>query len=120
MGTHAHIGKKNSDGSITAIYLHYDGYESGGAGDTLRAHYTEESKVDQLIALGSLSVLGDEIGEKQDFNAHRSSMNTCLAYHRDRGEDFHQMAYYSERDFFDSEQYAYLFVDGTWERGVRK
>mgnify|MGYP003340256502 CR=1 FL=1 len=67
MATRSYIGLRNTDGTVDYIYCHYDGYPRG-VGETLTKHYTTYDKVKALIALGDLSALGNEIGEKQDFN----------------------------------------------------
>jgi hypothetical protein len=84
MATRGTVGIKNADGSITSIYTHWDSYPSHN-GKILKEHYTTEDKVRQLMQLGNLSVLGAEIGEKQNFDAHVQGW--CLAYGRDRGEE---------------------------------
>ena len=62
MSTNAAIGMTMPDGTIKAVYLHWDGYIAhGGAGETLAEHYKEREKVEKLIALGFLSSLGTEI-----------------------------------------------------------
>ena len=85
MSTRSNIGIINADGSVTAIYCHSDGYPSG-VGKTLREHYNTEDAVRELLKLGDLSVLGEVIGEKHDFNAHDFDSKWCRAYGRDRGE----------------------------------
>ena len=85
MSTRSNIGIINADGSVTAIYVHNDGYPSG-VGKTLREHYNTEEKVRELLSLGDLSVLGEVIGEKHNFDAHDFTTKWCRAYGRDRGE----------------------------------
>ena len=58
MSTNAMIYKKMQDGSVKGVYLHWDGYPSW-AGDKLLNHYTTEEKVQRLIDLGAISVLGN-------------------------------------------------------------
>ena len=58
MSTNAMIYKKMQDNSVKGIYLHWDGYPSW-AGDKLINHYTTEDKVQRLIELGAISVLGN-------------------------------------------------------------
>ena len=87
MATRSHIGKLLPNGSVKYIYCHWDGYPEHN-GKILKEHYTDEAKIDALLELGDLSSLGEEIGEKQDFNnqdTHNSKW--CLAYGRDRGEN---------------------------------
>ena len=85
MSTRSNIGIINADGSVTAIYCHNDGCPSG-VGKTLREHYNTEEKVRELLSLGDLSVLGEVIGEKHNFDAHDFTTKWCRAYGRDRGE----------------------------------
>lgn len=119
MATRSLIGKQNQDGSITSIYCHYDGYPEHN-GVILQEYYSSPFQVDQLLALGNLSVLGREIGLKQDFNNRSTHFtNWCLAYGRDRGES-NQQAQVSTRESFLSTDhgvdYLYLYNDEfEWE-----
>jgi hypothetical protein len=69
---------------IRSVYVHWDGYPDG-VGATLQQHYMNPSKIDQLLALGDLSVLDAEIGDSNDFQNRVEGI--CLFYGRDRGED---------------------------------
>ena len=103
MATRSRIAIENQDGTVTSIYCHFDGYVEGN-GKTLQNHYTNRDKVEQLIALGDISVLS-------------SFPETTIAYHRNRGEDFSQMQHKDVEDFFtgDIEEYGYLFTkDNKW------
>jgi hypothetical protein len=51
MSTRSRIAIENQNGSVTSVYCHFDGYISG-VGAVLQKHYTNRSKVEQLIALG--------------------------------------------------------------------
>ena len=118
MATRSLIGKVNSDGTITDIYCHYDGYPQHN-GVVLQEHYASPIKVDQLLALGNLSVLGEEIGEQQDFN-NRSTQNEkwCLAYGRDRREPNQQAITHTREQFFNTGHgvdYLYLYNNNEWE-----
>ena len=112
MSTRSNIGIINADGSVTSIYSHSDGYPSG-VGKTLREHYNTEEKVRELLSLGDLSILGAEIGEKHDFNAHDFDSKWCLAYGRDRGEKGTRARKYKTVkeacEALDNE-YVYLFI----------
>lgn len=114
MATRSHIGKQLENGQIKYIYCHWDGYpEHNGA--ILKEHYTTEAKVDELLALGDLSHLGEDIGEKQDFaNISTHKDGWCLAYGRDRGEENTEARIGDTDDFLDQE-YSYLFVNGKWK-----
>lgn len=113
MATRSNIGKKLPDGSIRYIYCHFDGYESG-VGATLKKHYLDEKKVDALLDLGSLSVLGAEIGEKQDFNNRNKKEDWCLAYGRDRGDKDVEAVITTNMQDFMFQGIGYLYENGLW------
>ena len=117
MSTHSLIGKVNKDNSITYIYCHFDGYMEHN-GRILQEHYTKESKVDDLLKLGDLSILGEEIGEKHDFNNYDLTIakKWCSAYGRDRGEtDIEARTVQSANNIVGQEEYVYLFEDNKWK-----
>ena len=109
MATRSNIGILNPDGTVDYIYCHFDGYLEHN-GQILQEHYNTENRVKQLLALGDLSVLGEIIGEKQDFN--NRTKGSCLAYGRDRGETGVEARKCSYVDYTkeDLESYVYLFT----------
>ena len=117
MSTNAGVGIVNEDGTVETIYVHSDGYLDY-TGKRLLENYNTVEKVKELIALGDLSVLGKQIGEKQDFN--KWDRKSCLAYGRDRGEDFASIRptkYFFIEEYMDDGErydYNYLFQDGEW------
>jgi len=125
MSTRSLIGRENADGSVRYVYCHFDGYPTG-VGATLLAHYAEPAKLDQLLDLGDLSSLGEEIGEQHPFD--RSSLpteqrdrfrNWTTAYARDRGDaDCAAAVAEDVAAAFGAvswAQFFYLFrVDGVW------
>lgn len=117
MGTRSQIGIQNADGTVTGIYCHWDGYPSYN-GRVLQDHYTDEAKIRELMAIGDISSLGEEIGEKHDFD--KAPKGQCNSYSRDRGEeDCEAKNFANAREFFDNFPYggiewAYLFKDGEW------
>ena len=101
MATRVVIGKLQTDGSgIKAIYLHSDGYLEH-AGRILNEHYQDESKVDELLAHGEVSIVDENIGVKIDFNDYKTryANKQCKFYMRDRGEKYKQAEqFYDEND----------------------
>jgi hypothetical protein len=82
--------------TVRAVYCHWDGYlEHNGA--ILQKHYSASPKVNNLIALGDISSLRPEIGDKHNFSRLDSTLpeaeyealygNMTTFYTRDRGED---------------------------------
>lgn len=114
MATRGTIAIQNADGTVTGIYTHWDSYLSNN-GRILQDHYQDEAKVRELIALGDLSSLGPNIGDKHDFNS-AADYPDCTFYGRDRGEknvDAQTCANWDQliEDF--GQEYDYLFVPGT-------
>ena len=116
MGTRSTIAIQNGDGTVTGIYCHWDGYLSHN-GQILQDHYADEAKVRELIALGSISSLGAEIGTAHDFDA--APRGECNAYGRDRGErDVDAYTEHNWRQFRaeHGQEYDYLFTPGAgWQ-----
>ena len=114
MATRSHIGIKQANGSIKYIYCHWDGYpEHNGA--ILKEHYTTEAKVNELMDLGDISILNEEIGEKQDFDRIETHNDKwCLAYGRDRGRTGVEARTGTMKDFT-GQEYNYLFENGEWK-----
>lgn len=83
MATRSNIAVQQEDGTFLFIYCHWDGYYEGN-GKLLLDHYSDVTKARQLAALGDISSLGEEIGEKQDFD--KPNRNWVVSYGRDRGE----------------------------------
>ena len=116
MATRSNIAYKTAEGKIRSIYCHWDGYVANN-GKILLENYTDQAKIEALVALGSLSSLGEELGEQQDFDDRSSQKDSwCLAYGRDRGEvDVEAREYDSIPDWIDDmEEYAYLWNGQDW------
>jgi hypothetical protein len=114
MATRSYIGVRNTDSSVDYIYCHFDGYpEHNGA--ILREHYSNINRVNELLQLGDLSVLGQFIGKKMDFD--KRIQDTCLAYGRDRGESNvgKKNSGYDELITNQNVDYVYVFDGDYWE-----
>lgn len=104
MATRSFIGIQNLDGTITGVYCHHDGYLDG-VGKTLKENYTTTKSVKDLVALGSLSSLGEDLDVTQ-------------AFHRDRGEPGLDISIYGslgQLRFGDGGyEYLYIFTPEGW------
>lgn len=119
MGTRSMIGMVEDDGTVTAIYCHWDGHPKHN-GLLLRKHWYDAYLIDHLMHLGNLSYLGKEIGECQDFD-QPTDLNWCLAYGRDRNEPNQTATSYYSRDEYVSNaagdhcaDYIYLWEKDMW------
>ena len=131
MGTRSRIAVMH--GTVCkSIYCHWDGYlEHNGA--ILQEHY-DSSKANHLVALGDLSSLRAEIGEKHAFSQFELpkeeveafktlTENMCTFYGRDRGETGIEFKVAQTFDEFLEQcnhcgaEYYYIMEDGQWYYG---
>ena len=114
MSTRCRIGYYDmlSD-QVRSVYCHHDGYPEY-VGFILSEFYQDPYKVQDLIKLGAISTLGQNLDLRGDENK-----NGTLDYHRWRGEpimtsvDF-GISNYEANVFENYEEYAYLFIAGVW------
>ena len=123
MATRSAIGIKHGD-RIKAVYCHYDGYLEQ-VGRALFTYYQDSIKVNKLISMGDMSVIGADVGDKHKFNQRSEYLETgiateCTFYTRDRGEeDAGFRSFAGEVEFVDYYQgscceFFYLYDHGVW------
>jgi len=120
MATRSNIAMKTADGKIVSVYCHWDGYVANN-GKILLENYTDIDKIEALVALGSISSLGEQIGEKHPFDRDYKNPelpltdNWTLFYSRDRGEELSIAEYDDIPSWIDDmEEYAYLWNGKEW------
>ena len=129
MGTRSRIGVMHGD-KVKSIYCHWDGYlEHNGA--ILQEHY-DSAKANHLVALGDMSSLQADIGEKHAFSKHdkitgieyrEHNDEWCTFYGRDRGEKDvahkvnHTFAEFLEQCDLCGAEYYYIMENGQWYCG---
>jgi len=131
MGTRSRIGVMHGD-NVKSIYCHWDGYLSFN-GQILQEHY-DSAKANNLVALGDLSSLRANIGEKHAFSKFELpaeeveafealTENWCTFYGRDRGEKDTEWKVATTFDQFleqcdlSGAEYYYIMRDGVWYCG---
>ena len=89
MSTRSIIAIRQKDGSIKCNYCHWDGGPEYN-GVILWKHYQDRKKVKELIALGSLSYLAPNVAPEPgvEHSFDKPAKGVCVAYCRDRGEDW--------------------------------
>jgi hypothetical protein len=131
MSTNSRIAVMHGD-VCKSIYCHWDGYFSYN-GDVLLSYY-DSAKANQLVALGDLSSLRPEIGEKHAFSQfelpadeveafNALTENWCTFYGRDRGEE--NVGWKVAHNFFEfmdqcescGAEYFYVMKDDVWYAG---
>jgi hypothetical protein len=126
MATRSAIGFVEYDGSVTAVYCHWDGYLEG-VGATLVKHYNDTYKVLDLLEQGDISSLGEEIGVKHPFAGHMADMSNqayedaygkmTTFYSRDRGENCPAQDFVNAKAFrshYKHCEYFYLYDGKEW------
>ena len=121
MGTRSRIAVMHGD-NCKSVYCHWDGYLDNN-GRILLEHY-DSSKANHLVALGDLSSLQANIGEKHDFDDREACDTQCNFYGRDRGEKDTE---FKTTDTFEKflelcddcgAEYYYIMKDGEWFVGT--
>jgi len=121
MATRSYIGVQKPDGSIEAVYCHFDGYPQG-VGHTLHTHYNSLLAAASILELGDLSYLAEKLAPEpgQDHKFGNAVEGVTVAYGRDRGEKGTEAKNFESIDkfmFYCSSswaEYVYLFRDGAW------
>ena len=131
MGTHSRIAVMH--GTVCkSVYCHWDGYLSFN-GRILQESY-DSSKANQLVALGDLSSLRRDIGEKHAFSQFELpaeeveafktlTENMCTFYGRDRGEKHTEWKVAVNFETFLEQcemcgaEYYYVMENGQWYCG---
>ena len=119
MATRSNVAIVNEDKSITSIYCHWDGYPEY-VGKILLYNYKSTNIVNELLKLGNLSQLCENIHPTESHTFDKPQTNVCVAYGRERGEkDQEAIVFEDLAEFEDSAKnswadYQYLFDDGKW------
>ena len=121
MSTRSEIAILNSDGTVTEIYCHWDGYVEYN-GKILSEHYQEIEKVKELISGGNLSSLASNTNPTEEHSFDNPQDDVCIYYHRDRKEEWEhtQPKMYPNilalcESLKDSwVEYLYLYISGDW------
>jgi hypothetical protein len=131
MGTHSRIGVMHGD-KVKSVYCHWDGYLEHN-GQVLEQYY-DSAKANNLVALGDMSTLRPQIGEKHAFSqfdlppeeveAYKElTRDWCTFYGRDRGEVSVWKVANTFEEFLEQAdgcgaEYYYIMKDGVWYCGT--
>lgn len=120
----AQIAVEDANGTVRSVYCHHDGYVTG-VGTVLVQSYSTSERVEKLLSLGALSSVGELLeqipNEMVAVLLRIPHPSGCVAYHRDRGEDYRppqkwnsadKLADYVQKNFLGD--YVYVFRDGNW------
>jgi len=119
MGTHATIAVEHENGTVTEVYVHWDGY-LGHVGKMLVEHYNSLELAEELVREGAISTLQKRLtplGAEHSFD--NQEKDVTVFYARDRGEEMSKQVYVDfddyTRDDSTKQGYDYIFRDGEWQ-----
>jgi hypothetical protein len=131
MGTHSRIGVMHGN-KVKSVYCHWDGYLEHN-GQVLEQYY-DSAKANNLVALGDMSTLRPQIGEKHAFSqfdlppeeveAYKElTRDWCTFYGRDRGEVSVWKVANTFEEFLEQAdgcgaEFYYIMKDGVWYVGT--
>jgi hypothetical protein len=120
MATRSTIALEFADGTVQQVYCHWDGYLEHN-GKILKEHYSDPFKLRDLIDLGSISSLQQDIGEKHAFSHFDTEMTQdeyyekfgkmTTFYARERGEELRVNKFKDLKDYYENfygEEYDYI------------
>lgn len=121
MATRSTIAIRNTNGTVTGTYCHWDG-GFWHVGPMLLKHYNTEEKIRELLSFGHISFLDERIHPSPDSNHHfdNAEPGVTVFYGRDRGEknvDNWSAETWEEFVRDTGEQFNYIFEHGTWHVG---
>ena len=122
MSTRSYICVKQDDGSYKGVYCHWDGYLTYN-GAMLIDHYNSLEKANEILALGDISSLKENLYPDpakgpHSFDYGKQQEGVTIAYGRDRGETGTEAKtvdlkiLQSDDSWID---YIYVFEDGRWK-----
>ena len=111
--TSSFIAVQRDDDLYEGIYCNLDGYLTHN-GAMLLDHYQDRKKLDELIALGNISELAQNIEPDPDFEHSfdygKRQEGVVVAYGRDRGEQGQESKKYSISKLLDRTDVDYIYV----------
>ena len=125
MSIRAQIGYMNNEGQVRAIYSHSDGYVEG-LGRMLVEHYNSHILANALIDMGGVFSIGKRINPPTDaahgFDYKIRHKDTCVFYHRDRGNAWDENKPLRHANMFDFSTFAkegwadfmYVWIMDAW------
>ena len=131
MATRSTIALEFADGTVGQVYCHWDGYLDHN-GRKLLENWSDPYKLRELIELGSVSSLREEIGVKHNpdspsrfadpvaYEAYKETYGHMTTFHgRDYGQSESTTSYFKNFEEYEKEhdyqEYEYILRnDGVW------
>jgi hypothetical protein len=118
MATRSTISVILANGSVKSVYCHWDGYPEW-VGVRLKTFFCSQEKAEAIIALGSISSLGESIECPEGHSFDTPVKGFTVFYGRDRDESNTEATEYSSVETFlttaDFQEYNYIFHENDWK-----
>lgn len=123
MSTRSYIAEELKDGKYKVIYCHFDGYLEHN-GEILVNHYKDRKKIEELLTLGDLSSLAENINpdptKEHSYEYGKRQENVCVSYNRDRQDNDpeNEAQILTKEEMFKNYwiEYFYIFtLDNKWK-----
>lgn len=115
MSTQCGIAIKTNKGYET-IYCHSDGYPEY-MWPMLTEHYNSEELAAKLVSMGDASCINKKLEPTDKMHRFgRREKDVCVFYHRDRGEDWLEVApaAFHLLELLNCFYYTYIWENGCW------
>ena len=109
MSTRWQIAAKLSDGRSACIYVHCDGYPDYAL-HTLTENYTDQQKIDRLIALGDCLSIAPEIEKCESFLSRGDEWGDIKPTYGDSPKDA------ADKHRHGDEEYRYFWDGQQWSQ----
>lgn len=119
MSTRSYIAKQVGENEYRTIFCHFDGYPEH-VGAILLDAYNTPDKLDQLLALGDIDVLGLHLSPDPNmpFDQRGRQKDVTVAYARDKGEEMVEAEIKTLEQLEEPEgwiEFVYIFdKNGVW------
>lgn len=116
MATRSTIAVVNADGTVSAVYCHWDGYVDY-VGRMLVNNYNSFEAATELVSFGSISVLNVQCHPTAEHTFKKPQDGVTVFYARDRGEELVILKYETVNTYLHTnpwEEYNYIFMNNTW------
>lgn len=115
MSTQCGIAIKTENGYYDTIYVHADGYPDY-MWPMLTKNYNSEELATKLVSFGDASYIAEKLETAMPHSFDNPQWDTCCFYHRDRGENWNDVApgQFTKKDVFSRFYYSYIWEDGKW------
>ncbi len=88
MSTNSTVSVEQTDGTIESIYVHFDGYQTGGVGEALATSYNTRLQMQAIVNAGDHRCITDGGKESYDDNSPKGVFNSFYNMLEEFGQQY--------------------------------